>query len=167
MALTTISIDPVLALIKTAQEYRGIKEEDNNRGTVPEFCNWWVIRDPDWYHGQPWCSTWVNLVGRQAVGIAWPIEVVPKYSDVDEMAKWAQQKGIWYAVPQAGDLFCVNKGTGWGHIGIVIRVMDDTERFLTIEGNTNLDGSFNGNGVYERVRTVQSCGFIRWLEAVK
>jgi len=164
--------DPVIALIKTAQEFKGVKEQNNNRGIVPGYANWWTGRDmapyPQGLDGAPWCSTWVNLVGSQAVGVAWPVPVGdPKYSDVDQMAKWAQQEGIWYTVPQAGDLFCVNKGSGWGHIGIVVRVLDGDEQILTIEGNTNLDGSFNGNGVYERTRKVESSGYIRWLEAVR
>ncbi len=50
-----------------------------------------------------------------------------------------------------GDIFLVQKSPNdWIHTGIVTAIQDDI--FETIEGNTNTDGSANGNGVYMRTR---------------
>jgi peptidoglycan hydrolase-like protein with peptidoglycan-binding domain len=55
------------------------------------------------------------------------------------------------SLAKPGDLFLLQRSpTDWHHIGIVIDV--DKDVFSTIEGNTNTDGSFNGNGVYARTR---------------
>ncbi|WDF54280.1 peptidoglycan-binding protein [Mucilaginibacter sp. KACC 22063] len=50
-----------------------------------------------------------------------------------------------------GDIFLLQKSpTDWYHTGFVTGV--DNDIFETIEGNTNTDGSANGNGVYKRTR---------------
>jgi hypothetical protein len=55
------------------------------------------------------------------------------------------------ALIKKGDVFLIRKSKfDWIHTGIVVEV--GTETFETIEGNTNSDGSSNGNGVYKRVR---------------
>ena len=155
------------ALLNTAKQFRGVREEDGNRGIVPDFVNWWIGRDmrdyPMGLKGAPWCSTWVNTVGRLALGADWPVPIGAAFSDVDKMVDWAKAKGCWYTEPHDGDLFCIRKGDGYGHIGIVVRV-EAMGEFRSVEGNTNDDGSFNGNGVYERVRETSQCGFIRWTE---
>jgi hypothetical protein len=54
-----------------------------------------------------------------------------------------------------GDLFLLQKSaTDWHHTGLIIGV--DGDVFDTIEGNTNTDGSPNGNGVYKRVRNFRT-----------
>lgn len=52
---------------------------------------------------------------------------------------------------QPGDIFLVRKSDNdWFHTGLVTAIKGTT--FETIEGNTNTDGSHNGNGVYKRTR---------------
>ena len=52
-----------------------------------------------------------------------------------------------------GDIFLLRRaGFHWYHTGLVIAVHEGS--LETIEGNTNNDGSGNGNGVYRRVRGV-------------
>ncbi len=162
-----MSLKSINSLIRTAEQFRGVREKAGNRGIVPDFANWWLGRDmaqfPQGMLGAPWCSTSVNLWGRLAVGEAWPVPLGPKYSDVDAMVEWAQRNNVWHDEPDVGDLFCVrNRAGGYGHIGVVVKI--DDGHFSTIEGNTNDDGSFNGNGVYERIRPTAQCGFIRWVE---
>lgn len=54
-------------------------------------------------------------------------------------------------VAKPGDIFLLQKSSfDWTHTGIITAVDDDT--FETIEGNTNLGGSRNGNAVLRRVR---------------
>ncbi len=53
-----------------------------------------------------------------------------------------------------GDIFLLRKSKfDWIHTGIILEV--GTETIETIEGNTNADGSRNGNGVYRRIRNFQ------------
>jgi peptidoglycan hydrolase-like protein with peptidoglycan-binding domain len=50
-----------------------------------------------------------------------------------------------------GDIFLVQKSTNdWFHTGLITGIQGDV--FETVEGNTNNDGSHNGNGVYRRQR---------------
>lgn len=52
---------------------------------------------------------------------------------------------------QSGDIMLIRKAhLDWTHTAIIIDVDSDT--FTTIEGNTNTEGSRNGDGVYMRVR---------------
>ncbi len=55
------------------------------------------------------------------------------------------------ALVKPGDVFLLKKSANdWYHTGLITAVHGDT--FETIEGNTNNDGSSNGNGVYKRTR---------------
>lgn len=59
------------------------------------------------------------------------------------------------SVVKPGDIFLVQKTPNdWFHTGLITGVHGDL--FDTIEGNTNTDGSSNGNGVYKRVRNFQT-----------
>ena len=49
---------------------------------------------------------------------------------------------------QPGALFIIDLGEGLGHSGMVIKVGDG--RLVTVEGNTNDNGSRNGIGVFKR-----------------
>lgn len=59
---------------------------------------------------------------------------------------------------QPGDIFLLydknNSQIAWFHTGIIISSTNDT--ITTIEGNTNNDGSSNGNGVYKRIRNFRT-----------
>ncbi len=59
-----------------------------------------------------------------------------------------------------GSLFIIDNGGGKGHTGMVIEVANG--RLVTIEGNTNDDGSSNGIGVFRRERGIYTInkGFI-------
>lgn len=54
-------------------------------------------------------------------------------------------------IVKPGDIFLLQKSPfDWTHTGIITAVDKDT--FETIEGNTNMGGSRNGNAVFKRVR---------------
>jgi hypothetical protein len=164
--------NPVAAIIRTAMLFRKVREEGgSNRGYVPDFCNWWVIRDMRDYplggRGAMWCATWVCTIGRLALGEAWPIPVRAEYSDVDNLVEWAKDNRVFnIGEPNAGDIFVIpsSGGSSWVHTGIVTAILNEQE-IETIEGNTNDDGSANGDGVYTRIRNIANLGFIRWERA--
>ena len=64
--------------------------------------------------------------------------------------------------PLRGDIFIMDFGSGHGHTGFVTEVVGD--RIMTIEGNSNDDGSREGYEVCRKPhgRPISSCkGFIR------
>jgi surface antigen len=80
------------------------------------------------------------------------------------MAQWNAMRGTGHRVstPRRGDLFVMSFGRGLGHIGFVERVQGD--RIMTIEGNSNDEGSREGHEVCRKPggRAISSCiGFIR------
>ncbi|MEH6435869.1 peptidoglycan-binding protein [Massilia sp. DD77] len=52
------------------------------------------------------------------------------------------------ALVQPGFIFILDFGSGLGHTGLVDRILPDG-RLVTVEGNTNKDGSRTGVGVFE------------------
>lgn len=158
-------------VIRVAQEFLGVQEEPENRGVVPDFANWWVIRDwrnyPLGGKGAPWCSSWVSLVGRLALGAYWPLPVSPWVSNVQTLAEWGKQQGILVTDFIRGDLLCVAHDVGWGHVALITGSTSEGKA-TTIEGNSNTGGSFNGNGVYKLVRTVRSQDrVLRWTDLLE
>jgi hypothetical protein len=59
-----------------------------------------------------------------------------------------------------GAIFIIDHGSGKGHTGLVTRVLSG--EIATIEGNTNARGSREGDGVYQKTRSIGSInvGFI-------
>lgn len=117
----------------------------------------------DW----PWCAGFACLVLKQAcrsMGASMPIQA--SFS-CDWLAASAKDKGRFLserhldrADVQPGMLFLNRRtATDWTHVGIVISA--DPSVFLTIEGNTNDDGSREGYEVCRRIRGYRSKDFIR------
>ena len=97
--------------------------------------------------GYPWCATFVTWCARRA-GVSSDIlhgsacaGCGPEYFNI------TYYNGSQYT-PKPGDLFFT---WSWSHVGLVTGV--DGNSFTTIEGNTNNNGSSEGNGVYERTRS--------------
>lgn len=64
-------------------------------------------------------------------------------------------------IPQPGDIFIMDFGSGHGHTGIV--TSQDISRIYTIEGNTNDTGSREGYEVCQRKRVKTSIkGYLRY-----
>lgn len=104
-----------------------------------------------------WCAAFVYWVMKQA-GIT-ATAVVPKTGGVLKM--WQMAKDYRVTDPQPGDVFIMDYGKGLGHTGLVVRV--EGANIVTIEGNTNSDGSREGYQVATRVRPTSKCaGFLRF-----
>ena len=139
--------------LQIAQAQVGVREVPQNSGPAVETFLASVGLGP----GFSWCMAFVYWCVDQAargLGIQNPLvrtggclrqwnETILKKSDT----------------PKAGDIFIMDLGGGNGHTGIVLAVRGDT--IDTVEGNTNNDGSANGDGVYQRTRKVARMkGFI-------
>ena len=89
---------------------------------------------------------------------------MPLTYSCDTLALTAQSKKLFIknndirnnpSLAKPGDIFLVQKSpTDWIHTGLITAVHNDI--FETIEGNTNNDGSSNGNGVYARTRNFRA-----------
>lgn len=59
-----------------------------------------------------------------------------------------RQAAADFTLVQPGQIFCLDHGSGRGHVGIVESI--NNGKLVTIEGNTNVGGSREGIGVFRR-----------------
>lgn len=156
------------AALRFAEDCLQVREEGDNRGEMVEAFQ----REAEINPGAPWCAAFVNWCAKQAAsvkGVHSPLEDVPLEGYVQSYVEYGRDQGWIVEEPEAiGDLFCLwypwlNDGEGrYGHIGFVYEVGSPT--FRTIEGNTNKDGSREGDGVYVRSRSRQArkLVFLHW-----
>lgn len=116
----------------------------------------------------PWCAGFSCFILKQAadtLDVAMPI---PSSFDVDALASSAKANDRFIEGSKAqnrsrvkpGSLFLSQKPEGdWSHVGIVVSPSGAT--FISIEGNTNDEGSFEGFEVCTRTRDWASKDFIR------
>ena len=163
-------------LIAVAGSYVGVREQGgNNRGPMVEK----VLRSVGMEPGQPWCAAFVHYVGywshydHRGLASAWPL---PRTASCYALGLFAKKKEILEKEPQRGDVFLVHSPplARFAHTGIVVDVVGKTERpsgstwydCLTIEGNTNEEGSREGNAVVMKTRRFYpelGDRFIRWV----
>jgi hypothetical protein len=108
--------------------------------------------------GNPWCAAYVSWVFEQ-VTPAGPrsARVVDWFkSNVCWLSGWGEMP--YHSQPgMVGALYYQKLGR-YGHI--VLIVGEDKNNFYTIEGNTNIAGSREGDGVYRKVRSKESIAAI-------
>ena len=157
-------------LVDIARSQVGVHEEggENCGPKIREFQSATWLAPAAW----PWCAAfccWVlkKWLADPEVRQVLTDTVAPKLQEEswrcrDASAfgweKWARNKGLPVLhrddSVQPGDfvIFDFNGPVdGGGHIGIVTASVDG--KIMTIEGNTNADGSREGDGVWEKTRT--------------
>lgn len=110
----------------------------------------------DWmgYPNQPWCAIFISWCAAQADiprSVLKPTTIASPRTD--RGFNIPCYPGTEYT-PKRGDLFFTEK---FEHVGIVLGV--DGDLVITIEGNTNDDGSDEGYGVLVRTRVIAECHF--------
>lgn len=136
-------------LLAIAQKEIGVQESAENYGKAVNAYNAYVG-----FKRAPWCASFVSWcfgkIGYPQPRTAWSPGLFP----TERLAKdpvAGMVMGIYFA-----DLKRV------GHCGIVEQVKGDL--VVTIEGNTNLNGSRNGDGVYRRLRHARTIRcYADWL----
>lgn len=127
----------------------------------------WVRSYLDGYEGDIWfwCAGFVQAIVDQAASHLNKSfkTLMPLTYSCDTLGATASQKKLLIKNKdirnnsdqvKPGDIFLLQKSAlDWYHTGIITAVHKDY--FETIEGNTNTDGSHNGNGVYKRTRNYQ------------
>jgi hypothetical protein len=143
-------------LLRALPLTEGIREEGSNRGPAVER----MLRRVSAKAGDPWCAAYVNDCGKTMLAGEWKL---PMTASCDVMLQFARTYGVLTDSPETGSVFLVMKNHDDAiHTGFVLGVSGAL--FDTIEGNTNTDGSSDGNGVYKRKRTFTPgrYKFINW-----
>lgn len=123
----------------------------NNRGTLVERYQERVGGHP----GESWCYaavyTWFDDAARSLVPFKNPL---PKTRSCHfAFDKLITTAGIrLLKAPTRGCLAFRDRGKGQGHVGIVIDTRIPEGRIITVEGNTNDEGSAEGDAVAEKSR---------------
>jgi hypothetical protein len=170
-----VPLSPAL-LVAAANAFVGVSEEGgDNRGQMVEH----FLRSVKLPPGLPWCAAFVYHVGHSAHydhlsrRSSWPL---PATGSCDILAGAARAHGVLRDEPYVGDIFLLYSRTRgrFIHTGVVVGVEDevrvherDVHVCVTVEGNTNDDGSSNGHTTLRKVRTFREADghrFIRWAE---
>ena len=166
--------NPRAIIAAVAREYVGTRETSRNRGeALTKF--WKATRYPSGaVNREPWCSAFVTFCvregDRRSDGIK--LRVPPTFAAVAEWLPWAEEAQTGCLVarsaaaragnfrPEPGDIVVFLPRLS--HIGIVARTYTGSGAVETIEGNTNSEGSREGDGVWKKLRPIDFCGtFIR------
>lgn len=139
-------------VVAAAQKEIGTREGNVRNGgeKVSAYLRHVGIRVPE-----KWCAAWVSYVfgqaGYAAPKTAWSPDLFPTARSVKE-ARPGTVLGIYYSSLRR-----------IGHCGVVERLKNDW--VYSIEGNTNVKGSREGDGVYRRVRHMRSIHrFSDWVK---
>lgn len=151
-------------------------EKRGNKGFVDSSFEL-MMKKVGWVSGQAWCAYYVKLVFMQMLsfdrdflvknitgGAANNFYAIQSLNKKGDKRYLAMNSGL----PQVGDIFCQGV-SGNGHTGIVIEILGGN-KVKTIEGNTNLKGSREGDRVLSLTRDLtigglsqgkKNIGFIR------
>lgn len=128
----------------------------------------WVRLYMDGHEGSEWawCAGFTCFILQQAcTSMQLPLPITPSFS-CDSLAASAREHGIFLSgrrldrsVIKPG-MFFLNRrtSTDWTHVGIVIEANEEV--FMSIEGNTNDEGSREGYEVCQRIRGYGKKDFI-------
>ena len=145
-------------IVEIAASQIGIREVTKNQG--PGIEKYWAATTyPDGHtNREPYCAAFVCWVVREADGDKKVPFSLPKSPVAYDIEKWAvanAKKGVTTvartSAPKPGDIFTL---TAASHVGIIKSV--GKSMVTTLEGNTDGSGSREGDGVYERTRTIAS-----------
>jgi hypothetical protein len=155
------------SVLETAASQLHVRETGQNRGPeVDEYLRA-VGLDPT-QKSHAWCISFVYWCFRQAANrldvrnpcVRTP-GVMKHWAFAPEPARLSAQAALDDPhLVRPGAIFIIDHGHGLGHAGLVARVQ--AGRIQTIEGNTNLAGSREGDGVHQRARSIASIntGFV-------
>lgn len=147
--------------IRIALSQEGVRET-NGSNSGPEVDQYLasVHASP----GDPWCSafaSWCIINAAEALGI----KPEMKFS-ASTYGLWTKNPNLQMSEPTDNCIFLINhglskQGNRIGHVGLVVSV--DGNQIVSIEGNTNDNGSRNGDGVYKRTRQASEItyGFLK------
>ena len=157
------SVDTVL---KTARGEVGYTEGRTKSGSFNNNTKYAdEVPGLEWADFQPWCATFVAWVAlKSGVG-----DLYPKTASCDQAATWFKARKRWSEYPAIGAQVFYGTPRDLNHTGIVVGY--DATHIETIEGNTNDDGSREGQAVMRknrarRGRNVVGYGYPQFSEGI-
>ena len=139
----TLSRTQYVNLLRSQAGYHEGRDPNGNWNNIQKFSP--AVPGLEWSQGMAWCATFTAW-GADELGARdlWPI-TASCYTAV----QWWKKRDRWTEYPVLGGPFYLGT-VGQDHVGVVYAY--DADRIFTVEGNTNSGGSFQGDGVYLRVR---------------
>ncbi|MET9291142.1 CHAP domain-containing protein, partial [Streptomyces sp. NPDC003077] len=122
------------SMIAECAKHIGYKEGPNNDN---KFGVWYPMNH------QPWCAMFISYCAAYSGND----DIIPKYAACVNGVAWFRERGLYDSTPSVGAI--VFYGPGGGDHTEIVESFDETT-ITTIGGNTNNDGSSNGDGVYRR-----------------
>lgn len=164
MVTSKMMVDEAIGqVLQTARNEIGVREvgTSNTGKRVQSYQAATTLGGTGW----PWCAAFVAWCMKYALGNDLAQTVWIPTASCDLILDWATRKGIISTTPIAGCVGLVMASRHDAtHTFIVTAVDNDDETFSTIEGNTNNDGSAEGNGVYTRTRRFENRYlFVHWM----
>ena len=151
--------------LKIANTLIGVHEQPLGSNKGPEVSQYLIEAGAS--PGDPWCMAFVYHCVKTAasqMGVDNPMENIDGKASCSAVYNWAKANNKLVSSPRPGDIFlCIGGTSGHYHTGFVAGPVTDDDRYMTIEGNSNNDGSANGVAVVERSpgRLVASCNYAR------
>lgn len=142
--------------LKVATSQLGVQEMPKGSNAGPQVEAY--LKSVGLGKGNAWCMAFVFWCVMNASKNKVVINPLKKTAGV--LDQWNSKPLLRQKLPQPGDIFIMDFGKGQGHTGIVEKVVG--LKIMTIEGNTNDDGSREGYEVCRRERSISSIkGFLR------
>lgn len=157
-------VQRVLAITKAEVGYHEGRDPNGNWNNHQKYSP--AVPGLEWSQNESWCCTWCAWVALTA-GAA---NLYPCTADCDAAYAWFKKKGQISLYPAIGAQVFYGTSTDKKHTGIVYNY--DSTYVYTREGNTNKNGSAQGDGVYEQKRVrkddyVQCYGYPKFPEGIK
>jgi len=134
--------------------YMGVEETGNNQGFNNSVFEK-MMREVGWTSGAQWCSFFAKMVVANALPNL--REDIDKWFSGNSQATYnnvANGKSdkfeiVQNGLPKKGDVIIwqTKNNSSTGHVGVVTKTYPGKpHKFLAVEGNTNFDPEFNGDG---------------------
>lgn len=130
------------ALLQACRTTLGVRETAPNAG--PGINAW--LAGVGLPPGKSWCAAYVHGMHQTAADDCGVMNPCPKTGSAMHIWDLAPE-ACRQTLPAPGDVYVLDHGHGLGHVGIVETVRPDGAVATEISGNTNMEGSREGNAV--------------------
>jgi len=156
----------LLAVVELAKKYLSVHPVEVGGQNMGPWVRYFMDgnQGADW----PWCAGFDTFVVKQASSLSGLPTSLPRTYSCDVLGMWAKNNGKLVGGDSGnltsvkpGHLFLLKKSPNdWQHTGIVVEMKP--ECCVTIEGNTNDEGSREGYEVCQRIRAFGSLDFVTY-----
>ena len=138
------SVDRIIAIAKAEIGYHEGRDPSGNWNNRQKYSP--AVPGLEWSQNQAWCATFISWCAMKA-DLA---TLFPRTASTDTAAAWYKARKRWSEYPAIGAQGFLGVGNDMHHTFLVV-AFDDTYVY-TVEGNTNTNGSPQGDGVYSLKR---------------